>query len=84
MNTMDLQLLNIVHIWFTFPRQRLSWPYTRSLWGPQFLALGSLDQDLPAISMTVERGVKDVTEAATVFTDSKERDPRLKQNSGES
>ena len=79
MNVMDLQLLNIVHIWFTFPRLRLSWPYTRSLSGPQLLTLikSSLDLVLPAISVTVERGVKDVTDAATLCTNSKERDPRL-------
>ena len=51
-------------------------PVTRSLSGPMLLALKEtpLVLDLPATSVAVERGVKDVTEVATLCVDSLERD----------
>jgi hypothetical protein len=51
-------------------------PVTRCLSGPQLLAFREtpLVLDLPATSVAVERGVKDVTEVATLCTDSLERD----------
>lgn len=51
-------------------------PCTRSLSGAQLLALeeAPLQLRVPACSVAVERGVKDVTEAAMLATDSKERD----------
>ena len=51
-------------------------PCTRSLSGPQLLALQErpLQLMLPACSVAVERGVKDVTEVALLATDCKERD----------
>ena len=51
-------------------------PCTRSLSGAQLLALEEepLQLRVPACSVAVERGVKDVTEAAMRASDSKERD----------
>ena len=51
-------------------------PCTRTLSGPQLLALKEepLEVRVPACSVAVERGVKDVTEAALVATDARERD----------
>ena len=51
-------------------------PLTRSLSGPQLLALvkSPLKTSLPGNSVAVERGVRDVTLAATVCCDMKERD----------
>ena len=51
-------------------------PCTRTLSGAQLLALKEepLQLGLPACSVAVERGVKDVTEAALLATDSRERD----------
>ena len=49
-------------------------PCTRSLSGAQLLALEEepLQLRVPACSVAVERGVKDVTEAAMLASDSKE------------
>ena len=51
-------------------------PCTRTLSGPQLLALKEepLEVRVPACSVAVERGVKDVTEAALVATDARDRD----------
>ena len=51
-------------------------PLTRNLSGPQLLAFvkNPLKTALPANSVAVERGVRDVTLAATVCCDMKERD----------
>ena len=51
-------------------------PCTRTFTGPQLLALKEepLKLRLPSCSVAVERGVKDVTEAVLMATDSKERD----------
>ena len=51
-------------------------PLTRSLSGPQLLALvkSPLKTSLPGNSVAVERGVRDVTLASAVCCDSKERD----------
>ena len=51
-------------------------PTTRGLTGSQLLAFleEPLELNLPACSVAVERGVKDVTEAALKCTDSDERD----------
>ena len=49
---------------------------TRSLAGPMLMSLKEkpLELDLPAGSVAVERGVKEVTEASIVCTDKVERD----------
>ena len=51
-------------------------PITRSLSGPKLLEflLQPLQCDLPACSIAVERGVKEVTQAAAVCADGEERD----------
>lgn len=51
-------------------------PCTRTLSGTQLLALQEepLELRVPACSVAVERGVKDVTEAALAATDARERD----------
>ena len=51
-------------------------PLTSSLSGPQLLSLeqNPLKTSLPGNSVAVERGVRDVTLAAAVCCDSKERD----------
>ena len=51
-------------------------PCTKTHSGPQLLAIKEepLHVRLPACSVAVERGVKDVTEAALVATDARERD----------
>ena len=56
-------------------------PHTRSLSGPQLLAFlhNPLLVNLPVSSVAVERGVKDVTEAAIVCSDSMVRDSVILQ-----
>ena len=51
-------------------------PVTRGLSGPQLLALEHtpLVLNLPGNTVSVERGVKEVTSAAAVCADSRERD----------
>ena len=51
-------------------------PFTRNVFGPKLMAFNQrhLELSLPACSVAVERGVKDVTEAALVCTDRRERD----------
>ena len=58
-------------------------PFTRYLSGPKLMAFHQtpLKLSLPACSVAVERGVKDVTEAALVCTDSRERDGLVFQKS---
>ena len=50
--------------------------YTRTFSGPQLLSMEEepLQLNLPATSVAVERTVKDVTKAAAICSDSKERD----------
>ena len=50
--------------------------FTRSFSGPQLLSLEQkpLPLSLPAVSVAVERGVKDVTQASLMCSDSTERD----------
>ena len=72
MNATSLQNLNAVPVELACTEP----PITRSLSGPRLLSLeeAPLELNLPACSVAVERGVKDVTEAAQVCSDSKERD----------
>ena len=50
--------------------------HTRTFSGPQLLSMEEepLQLNLPATSVAVERAVKDVTKAAAICSDSKERD----------
>ena len=68
----SLQTLNLTPL----SEARTEPPVTRGLSGPQVLAFeqSPLKLNLPGNSVSVERGVKDVTGAATVCADPKERD----------
>ena len=67
MKALRLQELNVNHISGAITEP----PYTRSISGPQLLAIKAdpLELDLPACSVAVERGVKDVTGATAVSAD---------------
>ena len=72
MNATSLETLNINPLTSSLTEP----PTTRSLSGPDLLKFleQPLQLDLPACSVAVERGVKEVTEAAIVCVDSEERD----------
>ena len=72
MSATSLQTLNMMGVKGAMTEP----PCTKTLSGPQLLALKEepLQVRLPACSVAVERGVKDVTEAALVATDARERD----------
>ena len=56
--------------------------YTKALFGPKLLSLEKvpLQLNLPACSVAVERGVMDVTQAAAICSDSRERDGLIFQH----
>ena len=72
MDTMSLETLNAMGIQEAVTEP----PITQALSGSQLLDLRErpLQIRLPGCSVAVERGVKDVTEAALLATDSLERD----------
>ena len=72
LDALTLQTLNIIPL----SEARTEPPVTRGLSGPQLLSLkeSPLKLNLPGNTVSVERGVKDVTGAASVCADSKERD----------
>ena len=72
LDALTLQTLNIIPL----SEARTEPPVTRGLSGPQLLSLqeSPLKLNLPGNTVSVERGVKDVTGAALVCADSKERD----------
>ena len=68
----NIQSLNLAHISQAITEP----PTTRGLTGSQLSAFREepIQLNLPACSVAVERGVKDVTEAALKCTDSDQRD----------